>query len=60
MTEHLSYLIDTLLNKTMKSMPLDNRAFENPPDCNTKINDLLLIHEKKVVKNRELREKLTC
>ena len=33
-------------------MPLDQNVFDNPPECNTKLNALLNFNQKKVDKNR--------
>ena len=51
----LSNLIETLLKKTLKTMPLDDNVFDNPPDCEMSGKKLLNINMKRVHKNRELR-----
>ena len=40
--------IEALKSKLPSQMPLHEKVFEDPPDCNTKINKLLIFNEKKV------------
>lgn len=41
-------------------MPLHDKVFENAPECNTRLNRLLIHNDANVQKNRDLRSKLIC